>query len=180
MEQEEAEGIDALATESFCYVTTTGRRTGNPHRIEIWFGLAEGPGESPAPKRTRPASPGAANRPRSSGKIREVAAPRGPEPASPGAASRPSTSRRTVYVLSGGREQSDWVRNIVRTPEVTVRIGEQTFGGRARIVSEPAEERMARDLVFGKYEPRYTGDLTNWRDRALPIAIDLLPPPDPA
>ena len=26
-------GID----EAFCYITTTGRRTGNPHRIEIWF-----------------------------------------------------------------------------------------------------------------------------------------------
>lgn len=29
------------ATESFCYLTTTGRRTGTPHTIEIWFGLAE-------------------------------------------------------------------------------------------------------------------------------------------
>ena len=27
------------AGESFCYVTTRGRRTGKPHRIEIWFGL---------------------------------------------------------------------------------------------------------------------------------------------
>lgn len=27
------------ATEDFCYVTTTGRRTGNPHEIEIWFAL---------------------------------------------------------------------------------------------------------------------------------------------
>jgi len=25
--------------ESFCYVTTTGRRSGAPHTIEIWFGL---------------------------------------------------------------------------------------------------------------------------------------------
>ncbi len=24
--------------EQFCYVTTTGRRTGRPHEIEIWFG----------------------------------------------------------------------------------------------------------------------------------------------
>jgi deazaflavin-dependent oxidoreductase (nitroreductase family) len=23
--------------EAFCYITTIGRRTGNPHRIEIWF-----------------------------------------------------------------------------------------------------------------------------------------------
>ena len=30
------------AHEPFCYVTTAGRRTGAEHRIEIWFGLAEG------------------------------------------------------------------------------------------------------------------------------------------
>ena len=28
------------AAEDFCYVTTTGRNTGRPHRIEIWFALA--------------------------------------------------------------------------------------------------------------------------------------------
>jgi hypothetical protein len=28
-----------FATENFCYLTTTGRRSGNPHTIEIWFGL---------------------------------------------------------------------------------------------------------------------------------------------
>jgi deazaflavin-dependent oxidoreductase (nitroreductase family) len=29
----------ALAAEDYCYVTTTGRVTGNPHTIEIWFAL---------------------------------------------------------------------------------------------------------------------------------------------
>lgn len=29
--------IDALASIEFCYLTTRGRRTGEPHRIEIWF-----------------------------------------------------------------------------------------------------------------------------------------------
>lgn len=28
--------------ESFCYVTTRGRRTGRPHTIEIWFGTEDG------------------------------------------------------------------------------------------------------------------------------------------
>ena len=28
--------------EDFCYVTTTGRRSGEPHRIEIWFGYRAG------------------------------------------------------------------------------------------------------------------------------------------
>ena len=32
----------SLAGEDFCYITTTGRVTGNPHTIEIWFALHEG------------------------------------------------------------------------------------------------------------------------------------------
>jgi deazaflavin-dependent oxidoreductase (nitroreductase family) len=34
--------IDALAATEFCYLTTRGRRTGAPHRIEIWFVGHEG------------------------------------------------------------------------------------------------------------------------------------------
>jgi deazaflavin-dependent oxidoreductase (nitroreductase family) len=32
----------ALADEPCCYVTTEGRLSGKPHRIEIWFALREG------------------------------------------------------------------------------------------------------------------------------------------
>lgn len=36
-------GIDpALGNEDYCYLTTTGRATGRPREIEIWFGL-QGP-----------------------------------------------------------------------------------------------------------------------------------------
>lgn len=31
--------LRALNNESFCYLTTTGRVTGRPHEIEIWFSL---------------------------------------------------------------------------------------------------------------------------------------------
>ena len=34
--------LGVLADEAFCYLTTRGRRTGNPHRIEIWFGASGG------------------------------------------------------------------------------------------------------------------------------------------
>jgi deazaflavin-dependent oxidoreductase (nitroreductase family) len=33
---------DAFADEDFAYLTTTGRRTGHPHTIEIWFGVDRG------------------------------------------------------------------------------------------------------------------------------------------
>ncbi len=34
--------LEELRDEQFCYVTTTGRRTGNPHEIEIWFVVHSG------------------------------------------------------------------------------------------------------------------------------------------
>lgn len=34
--------FERLGDEDMCYLTTTGRRTGTPHEIEIWFGIREG------------------------------------------------------------------------------------------------------------------------------------------
>ncbi len=31
--------LQSLAGEAFCYLTTTGRKSGRPHTIEIWFAL---------------------------------------------------------------------------------------------------------------------------------------------
>lgn len=113
--------LAALAGESYCYLTTTGRVSGEPREIEIWFGL-EG---------------------------------------------------STVYMLSGGRDRSDWVRNLMREPKVTVRIADRTVDGWARVVDDPDEDARARQLLFEKYSPGYSGDLTDWRARSLPIGVDL-------
>ena len=80
----------------------------------------------------------------------------------------------TLYMLSGGRDRSDWVKNLLRTPEVTVEIGTGIFAGRARTVTDEAEDERARRLVYEKYAPGYGGDLGGWRRSALPIAVDLL------
>jgi deazaflavin-dependent oxidoreductase (nitroreductase family) len=112
----------ALANADYCYVTTTGRITGKPHTIEIWFAL-EG---------------------------------------------------ETLYILAGGRERSDWVRNARKTPDVSVRIGETAFAARARIIEpDTDDDALARRLLLEKYGPRYSGDLSNWGRTALPVAIDL-------
>jgi deazaflavin-dependent oxidoreductase (nitroreductase family) len=116
---------DELAALDYCYVTTTGRRTGHPHTIEIWFALAG----------------------------------------------------RTLYLLSGGGESSDWVKNLVADGAVGVRLGEREYIARGRVVEEPEERGRARELVFAKYSPKEP-DLEEWRDRSLPVAIDL--PVDPA
>jgi deazaflavin-dependent oxidoreductase (nitroreductase family) len=119
--------MDDGSDQPFCYLTTTGRVSGRPHTIEIWF------------------------------------ARRG----------------RTLYLLSGGGERSDWVRNLVSDPAVTVRLGRRDAAGlpgHARVV-EPGsdEDELARRLVTGKYQPTYGGDLSGWRRSSLPVAVDLRP-----
>lgn len=111
-----------LAVEEFCYLTTTGRVTGRPHEIEIWFALED--------------------------------------------------SGRTLYLLSGGRDRSDWVKNLHRNPEVSVRINGERFGGRARKVEDEEEDDLARHLLVEKYE-RNPGSLANWGRTALPVAVEL-------
>ena len=49
---------------------------------------------------------------------------------------------------------------------MTVRLGRRSYPGRGRIVTDPAEDRLARDLVFGKYSQRYSDDLEEWRETA--------------
>jgi deazaflavin-dependent oxidoreductase (nitroreductase family) len=79
----------------------------------------------------------------------------------------------TVYLLSGGGDRSNWVRNLKHDPAVTVRIAGTTCPGRARIVEDLAENGRARALLVDKYMHRYSGDLEGWRRRALAVAIDL-------
>ncbi len=112
---------EKFADEDYCYLTTTGRATGRPHTIEIWFAL----------------------------------------------------DGHTLYMLSGGGTKADWVKNVQRRPEVTVRIDAEHFAGRARVVEDAAEDALARQLVADKYQPRYNGDLSSWRHTALPVAVDL-------
>jgi len=113
-----------LAEEDYCYVTTTGRVTSNPHEIEIWFEM----------------------------------------------------NGDTLYILAGGREKSDWVKNAQKSPAVAVRVGDQRFGGTARIVTDASEDALARRLLLQKYAPpRYSGDLSDWGRTALPVAIALTP-----
>jgi len=110
-----------FADEQYCYLTTIGRVTGRPHRIEIWFAI----------------------------------------------------DGDALYMLSGGGDCSDWVRNLSRDPEVTVEVGGDRFAGRARVVTDAAEDERARTLVHDKYAGTYGGDLGGWRRSALPIAVDL-------
>jgi len=116
-----------LAGEAYCYLTTTGRRTGDPHTIEIWFGMAD--------------------------------------------------DGRGLYLLSGGGDRSDWVRNLMADPSVIVRIGstsEDEQAARARIVDPGEEDDAARKLLAAKYQGwDETRALSTWARTALCIAIEV-------
>ena len=77
----------------------------------------------------------------------------------------------TIYMLSDSHS-SDWVENLRRSPEVTVRIAGEQFEGGARVVESAEEDELARRLLVEKYEPGY-GSLSDWRRTALPVAVDL-------
>lgn len=79
----------------------------------------------------------------------------------------------TIYMLAGGREKADWVRNIAKQPEVTVRIRDSIFQGQGRITLDTEEDALARKLVYGKYSP-HEDDLEEWARTSLPVAVDLI------
>lgn len=114
--------MNDLAHEEYCYLTTTGRVTGKPHEIEIWFGMRGG----------------------------------------------------TLYLLSGGGNKSDWVKNLAKNPHATVRIGKRTFNATGRLVQQAEEESSARTLLADKYNERESdGSLSEWARTALVVGLDL-------
>ena len=83
------------------------------------------------------------------------------------------THSGTLYLLSGS-ERSDWVRNLLKDPAVTVRIAKHLFSGTARVVNDKEEERRARYLIAEKYQEWEEGKtLSQWAQTALPVAIDV-------
>jgi deazaflavin-dependent oxidoreductase (nitroreductase family) len=116
------EQLARVTGEENAYLTTTGRVSGQPHEVEIWFAVE---GEQ-------------------------------------------------IYMLSGGGEGADWVKNIRKSPAVTMRIGDVTFRGSARVVAPGEEDARARRLLAAKYERWREGrPLSNWARTALPVAIDV-------
>ena len=80
----------------------------------------------------------------------------------------------TLYLLSGGMDKSDWVKNLLKNPSVTVRVDSHTFKATARLVKDEEEEMMARNLLADKYnERRANGSLTKWARTALVVGIDI-------
>ncbi|MCO5216679.1 MAG: nitroreductase family deazaflavin-dependent oxidoreductase [Thermomicrobiales bacterium] len=106
------------ASEAFTYLTTTGRKSGQPHRIEIWFGA----------------------------------------------------DQDRMFLMAGGRDRSDWVRNLISNPSVAVELGGETRPGVAYVIHEDSpDDGFVRDLLVDKYGS--DRDLADWKKRSLPVVI---------
>ena len=81
---------------------------------------------------------------------------------------------QTIYLMSGGRDRSDWVKNLVQQPRVRVRVGAVTYAGTAGVVEGTPDEQPARQALAAKYYSWRAGPLPNqWTREALPVAIRL-------
>ena len=115
------EFLSQFAGEEYCYLTTRGRNTGNPHEIEIWFVVHGG----------------------------------------------------SLYLMSGGMDRSDWVKNLLKDPNVSLRIAGETFPAVARVQKE-MDEAVIRNLMADKYKERESdGSLSSWARTALVVGFYL-------
>ena len=83
------------------------------------------------------------------------------------------TQKGSIYLMAGDHK-SDWVKNLLREPNVTVRLGRYHFTGTARLVADEQEETIARYMLAEKYQEWENGrTLSEWARTALVVAIDL-------
>lgn len=101
---------------------TTGRKSGRPHRIEIWFAIENG----------------------------------------------------VIYMLSGGGDSADWVRNIKTNHDVRIQVGSRTASAKARVVRAGREDQRARELLDEKYMGWKVGKkLSSWARGSTTVAVDV-------
>jgi deazaflavin-dependent oxidoreductase (nitroreductase family) len=82
-------------------------------------------------------------------------------------------NRGVVYMLSGGGDRSDWVRNLRAKPRVRIRIGGVERPARARVVTDAGEDGTARRLLAAKYQSwREGAELSTWARTALVVAVE--------
>ncbi len=75
-----------------------------------------------------------------------------------------------MYLLSGGRDRSDWVKNLQVNGSVKVELGDEAYAGTAHVVNaDTVHDQRSRELLVAKY--RQGDNLDEWGRTSLPIMI---------
>lgn len=88
--------------DEFLYLTTTGRKSGQPHEIEIWYVPYQG----------------------------------------------------CYYLCAGGREQANWVQNLIAQPAVRFYVEGQWWDGIANVV-HPVDDAGTHRAVSALFDAKY-------------------------
>lgn len=87
----------------------------------------------------------------------------------------PDPANPILYLLAGGGERADWVKNLRRDPAVAIRLDGETYAAAGRVVAPgTAEDGSARCLRCAKYQGWREGQpLSAWGRTALSVACEL-------
>jgi deazaflavin-dependent oxidoreductase (nitroreductase family) len=112
-----------VSSEKFIHLTTTGRRSGKSHTVELWFAFKDG----------------------------------------------------NVYLSHEG-EETDWMKNIGKTPQVSFETGGSKFSGQARYVQDAIDEAWTAKLaLYEKYYGKGTREvIEDWFSLSKLIVIEEL------
>ena len=121
MAQADSWVADQVEQHEYAYLTTTGRVSGTPHRIRIWFAVMDG----------------------------------------------------CLWVNSGGRHRSDWVKNVMADQRLDVQIGAEHWKATATI-RDDAVQHTARERLAERYQGWRPGQpLSQWATQSLLIQIEV-------
>jgi deazaflavin-dependent oxidoreductase (nitroreductase family) len=86
----------------------------------------------------------------------------------------PDPTHDRLYMMAGGRDEADWVRNVRHDGRVRIRLGRTWLTGRAAVIEGTADEPLVRRLLAAKYQGWREGrPLSEWAQEALPVAVEL-------
>lgn len=66
------------------------------------------------------------------------------------------------YIQSGKGEKSDWYLNLQKNPQLTLKIGELTFTGKAKFIDDPKETERVHGLFRSKYLLARAAGMVGW------------------
>lgn len=74
-----------------------------------------------------------------------------------------------LYIMSGGMDKADWVKNLLKEPNVSIRIDGQTFNAVAALLEDKQAEGFVRMKMAIKYDEGEGHGLSVWARTALVV-----------